>query len=88
MTGVQTCALPICPHIVDEMKNGAVALVVNTPSRKDPNEDEKSIRATAIALRITLVTTVMAAEAVVNAIAMLRDKPMDVRTIQEYLAVK
>ena len=74
------------PHIVDAMKNGEIALIINTPSGKNPRADEVSMRTHAVADSVPLVTTVMAAKSVVTALAALHHKRPDVRTIQEYNA--
>ncbi len=72
------------PHIVDVMKNGEIALIINTPSGKNPRVDEVSMRTQAVADSVPLVTTVMAAKSVVTALAALHHKRPEVRTIQEY----
>jgi carbamoyl-phosphate synthase large subunit len=72
------------PHVVDAIKNGQLDLIINTPSGKSPRKDEVSIRATAVAERVPLVTTVWAAESVVTAVAALRGRPLGVRTVQEF----
>ena len=74
------------PHIVDAIKNGEIHLIINTPSGRRPRSDEASIRVTAIAIGLPLVTTATAAEAVVEGIAALRAGTPSARTIQEYLA--
>jgi len=56
------------PNIVDLITNGEVALIINTPSRKTPSRDEVSIRASAVAHNVPLITTVSGASAAVNAI--------------------
>jgi carbamoyl-phosphate synthase large subunit len=58
------------PNIVDLIKNDEVALIINTPSRKTPSRDEVSIRASAVAHNVPIVTTVSGASAAVNAIEM------------------
>jgi carbamoyl-phosphate synthase large subunit len=73
------------PHVVDEIKNGRIALIINTPSGRRPRADEVSIRSNAVAHGIPLVTTATAAEAVVDGIAALRAGRPGARSIQEYL---
>ena len=67
------------PNIVDLITNGEVALIINTPSRKTPSRDEVSIRASAVAHNVPLITTVSGASAAVNAIEMVIKRGMDVR---------
>jgi len=74
------------PHVVDAIKNGQIALIINTPSGRRPRKDEAAIRINAIAHGIPLVTTATAAEAVVDSIAALRCGRLEAKPIQEYQA--
>ena len=71
------------PDIVDQIKNGEIHLVINTPSGKKPKSDEVAIRSQSVAHNIPCVTTLSGAEAVVNSIESLR-RGMSVKSIQEY----
>ncbi len=71
------------PDIVDQIKNGQIHLVINTPSGKRPKADEVAIRSQSTAHNIPCVTTLSGAEAIVNAIESLK-KGMAVKSIQEY----
>jgi carbamoyl-phosphate synthase large subunit len=71
------------PDIVDQIKNGQIHLVINTPSGKKPKADEIAIRSQSTAHNIPCVTTLSGAEAVVNAIEALK-RGMAVKSIQEY----
>jgi carbamoyl-phosphate synthase large subunit len=71
------------PDIVDQIKNGQIHLVINTPSGKKPKADEVAIRSQSTAHNIPCVTTLSGAEAVVNAIESLK-RGMGVKSIQEY----
>jgi carbamoyl-phosphate synthase large subunit len=71
------------PDIVDQIKNGEIHLVINTPSGKKPKADEVAIRSQSVAHNIPCVTTLSGAEAVVNGIESLR-RGMSVKSIQEY----
>ena len=68
------------PNIVDLIKNDEVSLIINTPSRKTPSRDEVSIRASAVAHNVPLITTVSGASATVNAIEMTIKRGMEVRS--------
>jgi carbamoyl-phosphate synthase large subunit len=67
------------------MKNGRIALVINTPSGKGARTDEGKIRAAAVAHGITCITTLAAAQAAVEACRALRQQPLEVRALQERL---
>jgi carbamoyl-phosphate synthase large subunit len=71
------------PDIVDQIKNGEVHLVINTPSGKKPKADEVAIRSQSVAHNIPCITTLSGAEAAVNAIESLK-RGMSVMSIQEY----
>jgi carbamoyl-phosphate synthase large subunit len=71
------------PDIVDQIKNGQIHLVINTPSGKKPKADEVAIRSQSVVHNIPCITTLSGAEAVVNAIESLK-RGMSVKSIQEY----
>ncbi len=59
------------PHIVDMIKNGEIALVVNTvEERRQAILDSRSIRTSALAMKAPIYTTVEGAEAAAMGIAM------------------
>jgi len=60
------------PHIVDRIKAGEIALVVNTPLGKRSYQDEAAIRINAVKHRIPYVTTVPGAFAAVAGIEALK----------------
>jgi carbamoyl-phosphate synthase large subunit len=74
------------PHVLDMIKNGEIAFIVNTPSGKIPRQDEVRIRGAAVAYRVPIMTTLSATAASVNGIRSLQTKGLAVRTIQEYHA--
>ncbi len=70
------------PHIVDRMKNGDVALVINTVEEKrGAIADSRSIRTTALAQRVTYYTTIAGALAAVEGMRHL--KRLDVYSLQD-----
>jgi carbamoyl-phosphate synthase large subunit len=71
------------PNLVDLMKNGSVALVINTPSGRGSRTDEGRIRASAVQHGVTCITTLSAAHAAVEACRALRDRPLTVMSLQE-----
>ncbi len=74
------------PNVVDEMKNGNISFVINTPSGSEAKQDEIAIRAGAVANKISHCTNLAAARATVHAIRSLQEKPLEVKSIQEYHA--
>ena len=71
------------PNLLDYMKNGQVALVVNTPSGRGSSTDERKIRAAAVANRVTCITTLSAAEAAVEACRALKEQELTVVALQD-----
>ena len=56
------------PNALDMIKNGELAMIINTPSGKVAREDEVKIRSTATANRIPIITTLRAAKASLDGI--------------------
>jgi len=72
------------PNIVDEIKNGRIRMVVNTPAGRTGTEDDSYIRKAAIQYRVPYITTVAAAAATVKGIAAARQGAGEVRFLQDY----
>ena len=72
------------PHIVDKIKDGGVALVVNTTEGLQSMRDSQPIRAAAVAARVPYFTTASASAAAVRAIAALKARPLEVTALQAY----
>jgi carbamoyl-phosphate synthase large subunit len=72
------------PNALDMIKNGELAMIVNTPSGKVAREDEVKIRSTATANRIPVFTTLRGAQASLEGIRALRESGLSVKTLQEY----
>jgi len=72
------------PNALDMIKNGELAMIVNTPSGKVAREDEVKIRSTATANRIPVFTTLRGAQASLEGIRALRECGLSVKTLQEY----
>jgi len=68
------------------MKNKDMALVINTPSGKNPREDEIKIRTASMQNRIPIMTTLRGADAALMAIKSLQGSAVEVRALQEYHA--
>jgi carbamoyl-phosphate synthase large subunit len=71
------------PHIVDAMKEGRVAMVVNTPDASG-TKDSFSLRRTALELRLPYFTTMAGAKAAVEGIYALKHEKFEVRALQDY----
>ena len=65
------------------MKNGAVKLVINTPSGRGRRTDEGRIRAAAVAHRVTCITTLAAAQAAVEACRAVGQRQWTVSALQD-----
>ncbi|MGL6076362.1 MAG: carbamoyl-phosphate synthase large subunit [Fimbriiglobus sp.] len=72
------------PNLLDKMKNNEVAMIINTPSGRTSQTDEGKIRTEAVKHRVTLITTISAAEAAVEACRGLRERPLNVTPLQEW----
>jgi carbamoyl-phosphate synthase large subunit len=72
------------PNIVDAVKNGEVQLVINTPFGQETRSDGYHIRTAAVAHGITNITTVPAAQAVVQAIDAFKAGRLGVLPLQDF----
>lgn len=73
------------PNIVDEVMNGRIQLIVNTPAAKEEKLfDDSYIRKTAIKARVPYMTTMAAARATAEGIStVLREGEIGVMSLQE-----
>jgi carbamoyl-phosphate synthase large subunit len=71
------------PNLLDHMKNGQVALIINTPSGRGSSTDEGKIRAAAVSNRVTCITTLSAAHAAVEACRAMRERELTVVALQD-----
>jgi len=74
------------PNLLDFLKDGEVALVMNTPRGKGARTDEGKIRAAAVQAGVPCITTVEAATAAVLAMEALREEEMGVQALQDRFA--
>ncbi|MEQ1859160.1 MAG: carbamoyl-phosphate synthase large subunit [Chthoniobacteraceae bacterium] len=74
------------PNALDMLKNGELALIINTPSGKTAREDEIKIRSTASSSRVPVMTTLRAARASVHGIRALKAGGYSVKPLQEWHA--
>ena len=72
------------PHVADLIKNGEIALVINTPLGAQSKADSYYIRRTALIYNIPYFTTLAAARAASLAISDLIRDELSVQSLQEY----
>ena len=71
------------PDVVDHVRNGRIQLILNTPLGKKGVHDEASMRLAGLRFGVPCITTVRAAQAVVEALRALHDDAMAVVKLQE-----
>jgi carbamoyl-phosphate synthase large subunit len=72
------------PNIADRIRQGDIALIINTPLGRVSHFDEQAIRKAALQFNVPCVTTITGAEALVEAIAATKGNPcIEVRSLQE-----
>jgi carbamoyl-phosphate synthase large subunit len=72
------------PNIADLIRQGDIALIINTPLGKTSHYDEKAIRKAALQFNVPCVTTITGAEALVEAISTRKsENEVNVRSLQE-----
>ncbi len=71
------------PNIADKIRQGEIALVINTPLGRVSHYDEQAIRRAALQFNVPCVTTMTGAQAVAEAIAARRSATVSVVTLQE-----
>ncbi|MGD9723197.1 MAG: carbamoyl-phosphate synthase large subunit [Pirellulales bacterium] len=71
------------PNLLDYLLDGAIHLIMNTPSGKGARTDEGRIRSAAVAGGVPCITTIQAADAAVRAMEALRDEEITVQALQD-----
>jgi carbamoyl-phosphate synthase large subunit len=74
------------PHVGDEILNGRIHLVINTPLGRESFFDDRTVRRIAMMHGVPSITTLTGAAAAVNAIKALHTESLTVRALQEYHA--
>ena len=75
------------PNIADQIANGEIQLLVNTPAGKTSASDDSYIRKSAIKHRVPYITTMAAAKASAEGIrALIENKQFGVKSLQAYHA--
>ncbi|WP_169777916.1 carbamoyl-phosphate synthase large subunit [Campylobacter curvus] len=74
------------PNIEDRLKNGDIALVINTSDSKSSVDDGKKIRQNVLRFKIPYFTTMRAALAAARSIKSVQEgSALEVKSLQEYL---
>jgi carbamoyl-phosphate synthase large subunit len=74
------------PNLLDYLVDGAIQLIMNTPSGKGARTDEGKIRSAAVARGVPCITTIQAADAAVRAMEALRTEEITVQALQDRFA--
>jgi len=72
------------PHIVDQITDMQIDLVINTVHGAQSQKDSYSIRRTTLIKGVPYFTTISAAKAAVRGISAIKTRPIQVKSIQEY----
>ena len=72
------------PNIADQIVNGKIDLVINTPLGRESFFDDRTVRSAAMLQGVPCITTLTGGSATVAAIKALREHGLDVRSLQEY----
>jgi len=75
------------PHVVDMIKNREVDFIINTVAGEQAQQDSLAIRRSALQYRVPYTTTFAGAQAVVAAMERIKEKEIQIKSIQEYHAV-
>jgi carbamoyl-phosphate synthase large subunit len=74
------------PNIADQIVNGKIDMVINTPLGRDSFFDDRAVRRAATMAQVPCITTLTGASAAVSAIKALRSQALTVRSLQDYYA--
>jgi carbamoyl-phosphate synthase large subunit len=74
------------PNVADQVVNGKIDLIINTPLGRESFFDDRAVRRVAMMQGIACITTLTGASAAVAAIRSLRTHSLDVRALQDYYA--
>jgi carbamoyl-phosphate synthase large subunit len=74
------------PNVADEIVNGRIHLIVNTPLGRESFFDDRAVRRAAMVYEVPCITTLTGAAAAVSAIKATRNQGVGVRALQDYYA--
>ena len=72
------------PHVVDMIKNGDIAMLINTTDGRQAIADSYTLRRAALMARLPYYTTLSGARAVVQALGRIRTGALEVAPLQSY----
>ncbi|MCX6549991.1 MAG: carbamoyl-phosphate synthase large subunit [Acidobacteria bacterium] len=75
------------PNVADQVVNGQVHLILNTPLGRASFFDDRTVRRAAMMHSVPCITTLTGGAAAVSAIRAIRSDKLDVRALQDYYAV-
>jgi carbamoyl-phosphate synthase large subunit len=74
------------PHVVDALRAGTIAMVINTPKGSGAQKDSFAVRRTALESQVPYFTTIAGADAAAEGIEFLQGRPLAVQSLQVYHA--
>jgi len=74
------------PNVADQVVNGAVQMIINTPLGRASFFDDRMVRRAAMLHGVPCITTLTGAAAAVSGIRALRERELTVRPLQDYHA--
>jgi carbamoyl-phosphate synthase large subunit len=74
------------PNVADQVVNGQVQLIINTPLGRASYFDDRTVRRAAMMHGVPCITTLTGGAAVVEGIRAIRSHKLDVRALQDYHA--
>ncbi|MBP2029602.1 carbamoyl-phosphate synthase large subunit [Methanohalophilus levihalophilus] len=72
------------PNVIDMLRRGDVALIINTPTSRQSRRDGYHIRRAAVDYQVPYITTIQAAKAAVEAISSMKSDKVTIKSINEY----
>ena len=72
------------PNVLDMVRSGEIALIINTAYGKNPHSDGSQIRSVAVMRGIPCITTIAGAQASINGIESMLNAEITVKSLQEY----
>ena len=72
------------PNITDDIRNGRMQMIINTPVGSESKYDDSYIRKVAIQHKIPYLTTIAAAMASLEGIEAARSGEIEIKSLQEY----
>ncbi|MDK2891794.1 carbamoyl-phosphate synthase large subunit [Methanohalophilus sp.] len=73
------------PNVIDMLRRGDVALIINTPTSRQSRRDGYYIRRSAVDYQVPYITTIQAAKAAVEAITSMKSSDrITIKSINEY----